>query len=210
MGRYLRMRASFSQGFTLIELIVTMAVASILLGVGVPSFLEAIRDGRLSSEATCLNLALLSARSEAVRRSADVTVCPYGGPDSCGTDWSKGQLVFTEGTGSAPTGDLDTATVEADSTVIRSCPPLHDDNSILAVASNNRSAGTATARQFIRYDDRGASNWDPGYFVICDEREAIRWKSLTVGVSGDVRNARRHADKDALADAFNRKIDTCN
>lgn len=204
------MRVSFSKGFTLIELVVTVAVAGILLGVGVPSFVEAIRDGRLSSETTCLNLAILAARSEAVRRSANVTVCPYGGPDTCGTDWSQGQLVFTEGATAPTTGDLSQAVVDTDSTIIRSCPPLHDNNTILAIASADRNVANTDERQFIRYNRQGRSNWNPGFFVVCDNRDAIRWKALNVGGSGDVRHARRHRDKDSLVDAFNRKITACN
>lgn len=204
------MRGNLSHGFTLLELLVAMAVAAILLGVGVPSFLQTVKSGRISSEATCLNLALFSARSEAVRRSSDVTVCPYETANSCGTDWNKGVLVFTEGAGVDATADLETAVVDADSTIIRSCPPVHEDNSMLAVASSNRSVGTAQKRKFIRYSRQGDSNWEPGYFAVCDDRTADRWKALNIGISGDIRSARTHADMDSLVDAFGRKIASCN
>jgi len=93
------MEDRLQKGFTLIELIVAMAVAGVLLGVAVPSFVQVLKDGRLSSDATCLNLSLFAARSEAVKRSGDVTVCPYGSAAQCGSDWTKGVLVFTEGAG---------------------------------------------------------------------------------------------------------------
>ncbi len=206
------MRAEPSKGFTFLELIVSLAVAAILLAVAVPSFLQTIKNGRISAEATCLNLALLSARSEAVRRSSFVTVCPRGGADSCGSDWSKGALVFTEGADENlnRTPDLDTATVDVDSTILRRCPPVHEDNSVVAIASADRDSGNSAKRQFIRYTRDGQSNWEPGFIAVCDDRESHHWKAMNVGVSGDIRSARTHSDSDALVDAFNRKITSCD
>ena len=203
------MRGKVSKGFTLLELLVALAVAAILLGVGVPSFVQMIKSGRISSEATCLNLALFAARSEAVRRSGFVTVCPYGTANSCGTDWNNGALVFTEGATAAKTPDLDNAQVDTDSTIIRSCPAFHEDNSVVAVASPDRTVGSAAKRNFIRYSRTGESNWAPGYFAICDDRDASNWRGINVAVTGEMRGARTHTDDDALTDAFNRKILSC-
>ena len=204
------MSGKVSKGFTLLELLVAMAVAAILLGFGVPSFVQMIKSSRLSSEATCLNLALFSARSEAVRRSDCVTVCPLGSANSCGTDWNNGVLVFSEGASAPRTGDLETATVDADSTIIRSCPPVHEDNTVIAVASPDRSVGSAKERKFIRYTRDGRSNWAPGYFAFCDDRDARNWRAINVGATGEVRRARTHPDDDALVDSFSRKIASCN
>lgn len=199
------------KGFTLIELIVTMAVAVVLLGVAVPSFVEVLKDGRISSGTTCLSLSLYAARSEAVKRSADVSVCPLGSANQCGSDWTNGVLVFTEGdTGTyAPTLDMATAAVDPGSVIVRSCPAFHEDFSITAVGSSDRTVGTAESREFIRFGRDGSSNWNLGYFAVCDDREATDWKGINVGLSGDIKPARMHADEDALTDAFSRKISAC-
>lgn len=81
----LRVRES---GFTLIELLVTLTVLGVLLGIAVPSFRDFMATQRVKSAAFDLAAALLLARSEAVKRNADVTVAP-----ATGTDWTTGWTV---------------------------------------------------------------------------------------------------------------------
>jgi type IV fimbrial biogenesis protein FimT len=73
-----------SPGFTIIELIVTMAIAAIVLGLVVPSFQNLIRSNQVSTETNALVSALQLARSEAVKLSEDVTVSSDGGDFSDG------------------------------------------------------------------------------------------------------------------------------
>ena len=55
------------QGFTLVELIVTLAVAAILMGTAVPSFTSLVNSNRLATQANDLLGAMMIARSEAIR-----------------------------------------------------------------------------------------------------------------------------------------------
>lgn len=59
-------------GFTLIELMVTIAVAAILLAVAVPSFRHLIISNRLTTAANEVVTALTVARSESIKRNANV------------------------------------------------------------------------------------------------------------------------------------------
>lgn len=72
-------------GFTLTELMVTLAVFGILLGVGVPGLNELTQRQRVSTHANALVAALQLARSEAVRRGAPVSVSAVG--DGFATGW---------------------------------------------------------------------------------------------------------------------------
>ncbi|KPQ01849.1 GspH/FimT family pseudopilin [Marinobacter sp. HL-58] len=95
----------FNSGFTLIELMVTLVVLGILLGVGVPSFNSVIENNRVTTQANSLLGAINLARSEAVKRSAEVSIqsenggfengwCVIvGGLDNCEDAGNDGRLI---------------------------------------------------------------------------------------------------------------------
>ena len=88
-----------NNGFTLIELMVTLGVAAILLSVGIPGFNGLIRDNRLTTDYNQFVSALNTARSEAVKRGVGVTTCKR---NTAGTDcnnagnWEDGWIIFTD------------------------------------------------------------------------------------------------------------------
>jgi type IV fimbrial biogenesis protein FimT len=64
-----------AHGMTLVELMITLAVAAILISVAVPSFNTMIRNHRLSTQANEMIAAIHLARSEAVKRNINVSFC---------------------------------------------------------------------------------------------------------------------------------------
>mgnify|MGYP003409916381 CR=1 FL=1 len=70
------------KGFTLIEVVVTMAVFAILVALAAPSFTSVINNNRLTGNANELLSTLQSARMEAVRRNARVVICRNDTPDA--------------------------------------------------------------------------------------------------------------------------------
>lgn len=86
------------KGFTLIELLTVMAVAIILLGVGIPGFRTVMASNQLTSTSNDLVTSLNLARQEAVTRGLPVSVCPSSDGNGCsgGTDWSIGWMVFQD------------------------------------------------------------------------------------------------------------------
>jgi prepilin-type N-terminal cleavage/methylation domain-containing protein len=67
-------------GFTLWELLMTLLVAGIILGFGVPNVLEFSRNSAMTAAANNLVTATLMARTEAVKRQAPVTLCLSDNP----------------------------------------------------------------------------------------------------------------------------------
>jgi type IV fimbrial biogenesis protein FimT len=63
------------RGFTLWELLMTLLVAAILIGIGVPNVMEFQRSAAMTAAANDYLTAVLVARTEAVKRQAPVVVC---------------------------------------------------------------------------------------------------------------------------------------
>ena len=93
-------RRSSTGGFTLVELMVTVAVIGILAVVAVPSMTALINASRVSSAAGELTAAMQLARSEAVRRNTRVRVC--GNAACTSTDWSGVVVVHPNPTADDP------------------------------------------------------------------------------------------------------------
>lgn len=79
------------EGFTLVELMVTLSVIAILAVVAVPSMGWMANASRLSGSADDMVTLLQMARSEAVRRNAQVQVCASSNGTSCSgaTTWTR-------------------------------------------------------------------------------------------------------------------------
>jgi type IV fimbrial biogenesis protein FimT len=165
-----------TQAFTLIELVMTMAIAGILMTIAIPSFNSTITSSRLTSYANDLVGALNLARSEAVRRGVSVTVRKVDNNSytkiGAGVNWEKGWDVFADmdEDGKFDVGDA----------LIRTYAELQ---SSYTLRGNNNFIN------FIRYTPLGISN-NIGSFVICDNSdgnnvpEANTSKLITVNFSG--------------------------
>ena len=88
-------------GFTLVELIITMAIAAILMTVAVPSFTTTIKNNRLVTQANLLVASIGLARSEAVKLGRTATVCVSSDQATCTgeTNWSLGWMVWVDADG---------------------------------------------------------------------------------------------------------------
>ena len=152
-------------GFTLTELVVAIAIAGMLAGIAVPSFLSSIQSNRLTTSANDFVSALNLARSEAAKRGEQVVVRKIG---INGENWeAKGWQVFVDKNRSTTAftdyfnDDGDTNLCEAtEDCVLRTYPRLP---SSYTLRSNKFP-------DFIRYSPTGLSNTD-GNFVLCDSSD---------------------------------------
>jgi type IV fimbrial biogenesis protein FimT len=85
-----------NRGFTLIELMVTLAVMAIVIAWAAPSFKQQMLSSRTGAAAHELADALNYARSQSVRTLKRVSICASSNGTSCTGNWSDGFIVFED------------------------------------------------------------------------------------------------------------------
>lgn len=164
-------------GITLLELLIALAVASVLLSAGVPGFRNVILDNRLVSQANEFVTAVNLARSSAVRYQRNATVCASANFDAAvptcaaGTDWSTGWIVWVD-------KDRDGAT--AANEVVAVNGPLADATTF-----------SSTAVSAFTYDALGFGVTAGDVLTLCDGRSGETGRVISVNNVGRTSVARQ-------------------
>jgi type IV fimbrial biogenesis protein FimT len=130
-------------GFTLIELMITLVVVSILLGIAVPYLGNFTKNSRLTGQANDLVIAIQLARSEAVKRGINTIICPSSNQTSCSSnasDWQNGWLVFSDFNlnGNLEPGASAPLCEETEDCVMRTGSGLSHNNTLTTTATRLR------------------------------------------------------------------------
>ncbi len=159
-----------NKGFSLIELMVTVALAGMLLTIGVPSFATTINNNRMIAAINEFVGAITIARSEAISRRADIVMCKANATlNNCVTtgDWSQGWIIFLD--------DDDGGDFDSDKdTILQVHEALHQDLSLI---------GLTSVANLIDIDSRGFSRSTAGNFTLCDTRGVNDAKGVTSSVT---------------------------
>jgi type IV fimbrial biogenesis protein FimT len=122
-----------SSGFTMLELVVVIAIVGVLIALGVPSFKYVTTANRIAAEVNGLLGDMQFARAEAIKEGQTVVVCVSTNGTSCtNSPWNNGWMVCSD-----PGND---GTCDAGQPVYRVQPPFTSTDSF--VASGNNSALT--------------------------------------------------------------------
>ncbi len=86
-----------SAGFTIIEMMLSIAVAAVILSIGVPSFQGLMERNQLTSGINQFISSMSLARSEAIKRNQRVSICPSADGELCaGTEYENGWIIFVD------------------------------------------------------------------------------------------------------------------
>jgi type IV fimbrial biogenesis protein FimT len=144
-----------AHGFTLIELMVVVALVAVLGAIAVPNVRDLLLNQRLAASTSDFVAALSLARNEALKRAQTVTLSP-----SVGKDWSAGWDVKTS-IGSA-------------SQTLRSFEPLRTGVTI--------DAGLSSIGGTVNYDGNGFALGSAGCLAL--KAETGRRSAIVISFSG--------------------------
>ena len=145
-----------AHGFTLIELMTTLAVAAVILTIGVPSFQELIKANTLNSQVNSFVAGINLTRSEAIKRSGRVSICRMGFcrlPTTPG-GWEQGWIVFFDPID--PVGEINSG-----DTIIRTNGPAPGSVTI---------RGNSNVKDKITFLGSGIAGVNNGTIIFCDNR----------------------------------------
>lgn len=169
------------RGYSLTELVFTMAIVGGLLGWGVPTFRDIQRNSVRTREVNQFIHAVYLARSEAIKRNGVVSLCPSLDGDTCaptGTAWNRGWIVFVNLDRDSP------AVRDAGEELLRVYAPWPAGN----VMANR------TTLSFRPFGQVGVT----ATFTFCDDRGVPAARAVIISQTGRPRVSDRSASNDAL------------
>jgi len=169
-------------GFTLVELIITLVIVGVLLGIGVPNFRSFIQNSRITSQSNELVGVLATARSEALKRNQAVVVCRSADPTAVtpvcavggGGTWETGWLIFAD-----QNKNNSFAAADGD-TLLKVYPVLTGNNTL--------RGNSAALVDFVTFNRSGTADLaaaaTPHHFKLCDTRGAGSARAIVLEPTG--------------------------
>jgi len=167
------MNKHMQTGFTLIELMITLAIASILISMAVPSFTHSIQNNKVLAETNMLLSAIAYARSEAIKRGNKVTICAsksFSATTPCDSnDWSDGWVIYSA----------------VDSSQSR-------NNTILKVQQDPMSNTIKATVDSLTFDSLGMTI-AASDITVCDSTKTVDAMSASVSMTGRAQSSKTEA-----------------
>jgi type IV fimbrial biogenesis protein FimT len=171
-------------GFSIIELMIVLVIASILVATAGPGFMNLLGNNRTISEVYALRATLNNARTEALARRAPVVVCPTTDGLACAdsSDWSTGYMVFVD-------TDNDNAADSSD-----------PDEEIIQFETGPRPVDLAFSNgaNRVRFGAQGSALGFEGTFTFCDDRGDEHARGLIINPVGNLSAATDTDDPEDL------------
>lgn len=157
-------------GFTLTELLITIAIVGVASAIGIPMLQEFTKEAGVSTQADLMLAGLNQTRSEAVKRNGRVTMCRSTTGTGCAPagDWKDGWIVFLD------SGEA--AVVDGADEIIRVQNKL---------SGKGQVTGTANVSAYISYAPNGQARMadnspQTGTLSICSDLAKLKRRKITL------------------------------
>jgi type IV fimbrial biogenesis protein FimT len=176
-----------NHGFTLIESLIVLAIASILAGFMAPGVGDLIQRSRATTAHNWIVTSIMFARQTAVSYGVLTTLCPSSTGTSCEGQWHEGSIVFI---------DLNkNAKVDIDDTIIKWFQFPLENGTVKWRSFRNR--------KYLQITSMGYTNFQNGNFVYCPADEDPRFRrQIVVNMVGRARSVHDNDNDGVIEDRY--------
>ncbi|WP_417532143.1 GspH/FimT family pseudopilin [Marinobacter lipolyticus] len=163
-------RNMLTRGFTLVELLFTLAIVAVITGLAAPAMDNLIQTNRRHTAVSDLITMINLARNTAIMEQQTITLCPLDKDRQCATDWTGIITVFRD-----PESDK---TLDHDNQIIR----------ISQVPEGGYWTANTSSRPYFRFMPTGIANYAIGNMIWCpDNKDPARAAQLIINRGGRIR-----------------------
>lgn len=166
-----------AEGFTLVELIIVIAIMAIISILAIPSYKGVMTQNRMASEINDIANDIELARSAAVKQGLNVTICPSAAPTAAipnctaSAEWNTGWIAFID------VNNNQTFTNTNGDTLLRIHGPFTGSDTLV-------SSSTAQALQYVTFNRMGgtasfgavAGDTNTGTLTLHDSTNNLTWR----------------------------------
>lgn len=180
-------------GFSLVELIVVMALLAILINLGIPALSHSFERNQARVAINAIYRAINLTRFTAINHGVMTTLCKSADGQSCGGQWQQGFIVFTDRNADRHVND--------DDRLIQVFPAPSESGTLLFRAFQNK--------QYLQMTPQGFTNYQNGNFTFCPQnKDSSLAQQVIINRSGRTYFA-KDSDGDGFKEGANGKAISC-